>query len=67
VLIQRTAQQAIEQVYRLWEDVRTRPAVPAEYGQALGWMETGEYLELAARSLKSRVLDRFGERGITVS
>lgn len=66
-LITRTASAAIAQVHRLWADLRRRPAVPAEYGQALGWMAVDEYLELAERSLRSRVLTPFGERGIAVS
>ena len=66
-LVTRTAQEAIAQVHRLWADVRNRPAIPAEYGQALGWMAVEEYLELAERSLRRRVLQPFGERGIAVS
>lgn len=66
-LVERTATAAIAEVYRLWDDVRRRPAIPAEYGRALGWMASQEYLELAGRSLRSRVLQPLAERGISVA
>jgi len=63
-LVTRAATVAIAEIHRLWDDLRARPRVPANYGQALGWMETGEYLELASRSMQTRVLAPFAARGI---
>jgi hypothetical protein len=65
-LIRRTAVAAIHEVYRLWDDLRTRPPAPTSAGHALGWMGTEEYLRLAARSLRSRVLAPLAERGIQI-
>lgn len=62
-LIQRTAEAAIRDVHRLWEDVRRRPRAPESAGHSLGWMGSEEYLRLAARSLRSRVLEPFAARG----
>jgi hypothetical protein len=67
LLVARTGAAAIQQVHLLWEDLRRRPRVPAEFCQSLGWMETTEYLELAARSLHKRVLQPFAERGIRIA
>jgi hypothetical protein len=66
-LLRRTAVDAISEILRLWVDLRQRPQPPASAGQALGWMPTEEYLELAARSLQRRVLAPFADRGIHLS
>lgn len=66
VLIRNTARAAIAEIRRLWIDLRKRPAPSVSDGHALGWMETEEYLELAARSLQRRVLAPFAERGLAI-
>lgn len=66
-LIRRVAEQTIAEIHRLWADIRLRPQAPQSEGHALGWMGSEEYLELASRSLQSRVLRPFADRGIQLS
>ena len=65
-LIRRTAQAAIGEIMRLWDDIRRRPPAPEGAGHALGWMTSDEYLRLAARALRTRVIAPFAARGIDV-
>jgi hypothetical protein len=62
-LIRRTAAAAIQEIRKLWDSIRRRPPTPAGEAHALGWMASEEYLALAARSLGTRVLRPFAERG----
>jgi hypothetical protein len=64
-LIRRTAIGAIDEVKRLWEDIRTRAPVE-QAANALGWMSSEDYLRLAERSLRTRVITPFAARGIDV-
>jgi hypothetical protein len=66
-LIRRTAESAIGEVRRLWDDIRRRPAAPQGAGHELGWMGTEEYLQLAQHSLRTRVLAPFLRRGIEIA
>jgi hypothetical protein len=59
------AQTAISQVKRLWNDLRRRPKAPLEI-HALGWMQTDDYLRLAASSLAGLVVAPLRARGIMV-
>jgi hypothetical protein len=64
-LIGRTASAAIAAIKGLWEEIKTRPPAPAAEAHALGWMSSDEYLALAERSLRARVLKPFAARGFT--
>lgn len=50
-----------------WDDLRRRPKSDWHEGNALAWMTTEPYLELAARSMNENVLQPLRERGIPVS
>lgn len=47
-----------------WKTIRGGPQAPADTLHALGWMETDAYLELAARSLVTKVIEPLRARGI---
>lgn len=66
-LILSTAESAIAEIRRLWDELRQRPAPPQSEGHALGWMATPEYLEYAAHSLQRRVIAPLAERNFHVS
>ncbi|HSY39666.1 MAG TPA: ferritin-like domain-containing protein [Polyangia bacterium] len=59
------AETAISQVRRLWDDLGRRPKAPLEI-HALGWMQTDDYLRLAASSLADHVVAPLRARGIMV-
>jgi hypothetical protein len=59
------AEETIDQVRLLWDDLRKRPQAPAAI-HALGWMQTGAYLDLAAASLENEVIAPLRARGIMV-
>jgi hypothetical protein len=59
----RQADRAIDAVTRQWDDLRTRPKAPSLEANPLGWMQTDEYLDLAQRSLESKVREPLLERG----
>ncbi len=58
---------AIRAIERPWHALKKRPRAESAEAHPLGWMETGAYLRLAAKSMKSLVIDRFHARGIPVS
>ena len=58
------ANDAIQQIYRLWADIRARPRGLASEVHSLGWMETDAYLALAERSLQNKVIAPLRSRGI---
>jgi hypothetical protein len=66
-LIRQTAIAAIGEIHRLWDGIRRRPLAPAGETYALGWMASAEYLALAERSMRARVLAPFAERGFTLA
>jgi hypothetical protein len=60
---------AIRFIHRQWADIRKRKRSP-DYdraGNALAWMETGAYLELAERSLRDKVLAPLTVRGVPLA
>jgi hypothetical protein len=59
------AEETIDQVRRLWDDLRKRQQAPAAI-HALGWMQTDAYLTLAASSLEDEVIAPLRARGIMV-
>ncbi len=69
VLLGDAADRAIRVISRQWENIRKKRN--ADYdesvGDALGWMQTDAYLELAARSMQSRVREPLLSRGIPIS
>ena len=58
---------AIDAVVAQWDDLRSRPKADWQEGNALAWMSTEPYLELAARSMNENVLQPLRERDIPVS
>lgn len=67
VALGETADRAIDGVLANWEAIRRRPVADIEHVHDLGWMQTDAYLELAARSLRRRVIQPLVERGIPVT
>ena len=68
-LLGEAADRAIRVISRQWDSIRSKRS--AEYdesvGDALGWMQTDAYLELATRSMQSRVREPLISRGIPLS
>ncbi|HXU02950.1 MAG TPA: hypothetical protein VN903_18415 [Polyangia bacterium] len=65
--VRRTAEAAIGEIRRLWAQLARRPLSPASDGHPLGWLGSQAYLEIAERSLRTRVVAPFAARGIDVS
>jgi hypothetical protein len=63
------ADRAIIAVRALWRDLERnrRPDYDESLGDALGWLHSDAYLELAARSLESQVRKPLLERGIPIT
>ena len=57
------AGQTVSAVVERWKTIVPRPNSPLD-SDALGWMESSSYLELARRSLETHVLEPLRERGI---
>jgi hypothetical protein len=62
----RAADAAIAGIHRLWDDIRARPKAPRSSVHALGWMETSDYLALAQRSMRTKVIEPLLSRNIPV-
>ncbi len=58
---------AIGAVREQWEHIRKRPKRIAREGDALAWMESGAYLELAHRSMRDKVIAPLRARGVLVT
>ena len=58
------AGQMIDALTKSWESIKGRPHANVDDIHALGWMETDAYMELARRSLRTRVLEPLRARGI---
>lgn len=58
---------AIDAVLLQWDELRRRPKAEWREGNALAWMETDAYLQLAARSMNENVLEPLRARDIPVS
>jgi len=63
------ADRGILAVRALWRDLekRRRPDYDESLGDALGWLHSDAYLELAARSLETQVRKPLRERGIPIT
>lgn len=59
-----TAGRAIAGIHHLWDDIRARPPTPSHAINALGWMQSEAYLELAQRSMVTHVVEPLRRRGI---
>ncbi len=66
-LLGQAADLAVDAVVAQWEDLKRRPKAEWSEGNALAWMATEPYLELAAQSLTENVLNPLRERDIPVS
>lgn len=66
-VLTRAAQETIDGLHMLWDDIRRRPRISPTPIHPLGWMETDEYLADARRSLELRVVRPLRDRGIQVS
>jgi hypothetical protein len=64
--VRTTADAAIAEIRRLWDQLARRPRSPARDGPPLGWLGSQTYLALAERALRTRVVEPFAARGITV-
>lgn len=64
----RHADLAIDSIKRQWTTLAGRERSTFDgSGNALGWMQTGAYLDLARRSMQEKVVRPLRERGIPVS
>ncbi len=65
-LLGAAADRAISAINRQWASIRKNrsPDYDASVGDALGWMQTDAYLELAARTMQARVRAPLLARGI---
>lgn len=66
-LLGQAADLAIDAVIAQWEELKRRPKAEWREGNALAWMATEPYLELAARSMNENVLAPLRERDIPVA
>jgi hypothetical protein len=57
---------AIHAIASQWSEISTRPKCDPCDGNPLAWMETEEYLALAARSMNDNVLRPLRERDIPI-
>lgn len=63
----RQADRVIRAVQHTWESIRTRESRPVRDGDALAWMESKAYLELADKSMRERVVRPLVQRKIPIS
>jgi hypothetical protein len=66
-LLGAAADLAIDAVIAQWDELSRRPKAEWHEGNALAWMATEPYLELAARSMNENVLAPLRERDIPIS
>jgi hypothetical protein len=57
---------AIDGIAENWKHIAAAPRDMHSISDPLSWMETGAYLDLATRSMKSQVVDPLRERGVPV-
>ncbi|MBL9113036.1 MAG: hypothetical protein JNM74_27360 [Myxococcales bacterium] len=60
----RHARLAVDAIHDQWKDIEKRPRRTETAGDALAWMESGAYLQLARKSMETKVLAPLRERGI---
>jgi hypothetical protein len=63
----RGVERSIASVQATWDQIRKGAAPPPSDGDALAWMRSGEYLALASRSLREKVVSPLVERGIPLA
>jgi hypothetical protein len=61
------ADSVIHAIHEQWAQLRSRPTRPIHDGDALAWMESTAYLELADRSMRDRVVRPLLQRNIPVT
>lgn len=62
-----SADRAIRFLQSQWQELAAHRNEPRHESDVLGWMQTGEYLELAERSLQTHVIAPLTARGIPIS
>lgn len=62
-----SADLAIRFLYQQWVDLKRRRDEPRLADDVLGWMQTGDYLSLACRSMQSLVIEPLEARGIPIA
>jgi hypothetical protein len=69
VVLGRAADRAMRVIQRQWRRMHAKRSAHYDesVGDALGWMQTDAYLELAERSMESRVRKPLTQRGIPIS
>lgn len=67
VMLGASADLAIEFIRGQWEELARRPRGRVHAGDALSWMQTQEYLALAARSMDEKVLRPLRARGVPLA
>jgi len=67
VTLARSADLGVRFVHSQWEHIRENRRAPSHDGDVLGWMQTDDYLKLAAHSLQTKVIDPLRARGIPVT
>ncbi|MGO8993996.1 MAG: hypothetical protein ACLQVI_11755 [Polyangiaceae bacterium] len=63
----RGVDRTIASVHAMWDRIRKTPATPPSDADALAWMRSEDYLALAARSMRDKVVRPLVERGIPLS
>jgi hypothetical protein len=61
-----SADLAIRFLYSQWVDLYEHREQPRLEDDVLGWMQTGDYLKLACRSMQTLVIDPLEARGIPI-
>jgi hypothetical protein len=61
-----SADLAIQAVAKQWDEIRERPPSASCDGNPLAWLDTDDYLKLAARSMNKNVLRPLREYGIPI-
>ena len=62
-----SADLAIRFLYQQWVDLQQRRDEPRLVDDVLGWMQTGDYLSLACRSMQALVIEPLEARGIPIA
>ena len=62
-----SADLAIRFLYQQWVDLQQRRDEPRLADDVLGWMQTGDYLSLACRSMQALVIEPLEARGIPIA
>ncbi len=66
-ILGRAADRTIRGVKAQWDAIRSAPPPPPSAGDALAWMKSDEYLVLADRSLREKVIAPLRARGVPIT